>query len=83
MEWTKRRREESDFVEGEDDRGLKVTLPVHDGVNGEEKDEERLVVEGEDDRELVKFPYLSMMEWTEQRRMQNASLWKVRMTEDW
>jgi hypothetical protein len=48
-----------------------------------EEDRERLVVKGEDDRGLVKLPYLSMMEWTLLRRMQIASLWKVRITEDW
>ncbi len=44
---------------------------------------ECLVVEEEDDRGLVKCPYLSMMEWTERRRTESASLWKVRMTEVW
>ncbi len=52
-------------------------------MNRTEKDGERLVVKGEDDRELVRFPYLSIMEWTLLRRMQIASLWKVRMTENW
>jgi hypothetical protein len=52
-------------------------------VDGAEEDADRLVVEGEDDRGLVKFPYLSMMEWTVLRRTQIASLLKVRMTEDW
>ncbi len=52
-------------------------------MNRAEEDGERLIVEGEDDRELVKCPYLSMMEWTEQRRTGSISLWKVRMTENW
>ncbi len=39
-----------------------------------EEDGERLIVDGEDDRELVKCPYLSMMERTEQRRTGSASL---------
>jgi hypothetical protein len=54
-------------------------------VDGAEEDADCLIVEGEaeDDRGLVKFPYLSMIEWTVLRRMQIASLWKVRMTEDW
>ncbi len=60
-----------------------MSLPVHDRVNRAEEDGESLVVEGEDDRELVKFPYLSMMEWMEQMRTDSALLWKVRMTEDW
>ncbi len=60
-----------------------MSLPVHDRVNRAEEEGEKLVVEGEDDRELVKFPYLSMMEWMERRRTDSALLWKVRMTEDW
>ncbi len=52
-------------------------------MNRAEEDADRLVVKGEDDSGLVKFAYLSMMEWTVLRRMQIASLWKVRMTEDW
>ncbi len=49
-------------MEGEDDGGLEVSLPVHDGVNRAEEDGERLVVEGEDGGGLVKFPYLSTIE---------------------
>jgi hypothetical protein len=59
-----------------------VSLPVHNGVDAAEEDADRLVVEGEDDRELVRFPYLSMIEWTEQRRTGSASLWTVRITKD-